>query len=159
MMVGVADGAARFWVRNRCSARSANSLHRLLGVAERVWRFPLFATPNFRQQTGVPQVLIRETIEGFTLGGQEIKAGDYVRIYLQSIAYDERGGGEGPRRGFFSSGAHSCLGRVVALDVWRWSFTRFLATLPFKAQVTAYTPRIEGYSFTCPEEVRVRISS
>jgi cytochrome P450 len=51
----------------------------------------------------------------FDFNETSFAAGDRIRLYFQGYNYLEN---ETERLGFFGSGAHSCVGRPLALDVW-----------------------------------------
>jgi hypothetical protein len=78
-------------------------------------RFADIEFPDFPPETGVP-IAERIAADNITIGPHAIAAGDRIRMYFQPISSAD---GAVARQNLFGTGAHSCLGRAISLDVWR----------------------------------------
>ncbi|MGI1663771.1 hypothetical protein ACRDNQ_16150 [Palleronia sp. KMU-117] len=106
--------------------------------------------PEAPPATGVPFVDRVAVAEG-RLGNHDLRPGDTLRAALQ---LHETGVGE--MLGFFGAGAHLCLGRTPALDLWR-EIGRHVATLPGRPEVTAFALRKDDV-FAFPEPFRLKVA-
>ncbi len=111
--------------------------------------FPL--TPP---ETGVPYVE-RLAREDCAIAGVEIARGDRLRILLQAYCYSDA---EREHLRIFGTGSHACLGRPLALDMWR-ELTSQLRELNIRVVYKGSAPRTTDYVFTCPEFVNVEVLS
>lgn len=71
--------------------------------------------PDYPPETGVA-IAERIATHAITVGEETIAAGDRVRMYFQPIS---AAGSAVNKQNLFGSGAHSCLGRPISLDIWR----------------------------------------
>lgn len=127
----------------------ACSLYELISAAPGLMgRLPFAKWPV---ATGVPYVDRRATAD-FALNGQEFASGESLRVNLD-------GGGEGhPHRDpalLFGAGAHSCLGRSLALSLWS-AVGHGVRAMPGSIRVVDY-----GLSkndvFRIPDRFQVRV--
>ncbi len=111
------------------------------------------AYPDHPNETGVA-IAERVASEPITVGGIAIQAGDWVRLYLQSLNYSDR---VAIQKLVFGVGAHSCIGRQLALDLWPLVTARF-AALPWKVAAIdrAY---LRNHTFAMPAHVRIRLAA
>jgi cytochrome P450 len=92
--------------------------------------------PDYPPETGVG-IAERIATEAIAVDGETIAAGDRVRLYYQPISAE---GSTVHRQNLFGAGAHSCLGRPIALDLWR-ALTRTLRR--FSGRVTSVDVEFE----------------
>jgi cytochrome P450 len=92
--------------------------------------------PDLPPRTGVPYI-DRVALRNVTVGGVDLDKGDNVRA---SLADYESAADSKARLAFFGAGAHLCLGRALALDLWR-AMTAFLQSCPQVPQVVEYSLR------------------
>jgi hypothetical protein len=71
--------------------------------------------PEVPTRTGVPFV-DRVALHDVSVDGEPVAAGSSIRARLDGY---ERSDDPRSRLGFFGSGAHTCLGRALTLDLWR----------------------------------------
>lgn len=109
--------------------------------------------PDHPHETGVA-IAERMAAEAITVGGVTIPAGDWVRLYLHSLNYSDR---VEVQKLVFGVGAHTCIGRQLALDLWPMITAR-LAALPW---TIAATDRVylRNQTFTMPATVTVRLAN
>lgn len=92
--------------------------------------------PDYPPETGVA-IAERVATHAVTVGEETIAAGDRVRMYFQPIS---AAGSAVHKQNLFGSGAHSCLGRPISLDIWRI----FVQTLGrFSGTVTSVAAEFE----------------
>jgi hypothetical protein len=111
-----------------------------------------FAAPDWPEappRTGVP-FIDRVAVADGVVSGQSVTGGQSIRASLQ---LHETGAGE--VLGFFGAGAHLCLGRTPALDLWR-EIGRHVATLPGRPEVLDFRLRKDDV-FAFPETFRLRV--
>ncbi|MGE3872280.1 MAG: hypothetical protein AB7F74_04910 [Parvibaculaceae bacterium] len=89
--------------------------------------------PDFPVETGVP-VTMRMARDDFVLDGVEFKAGDAIRLQLQSFSYSDNGE---DRQFIFGAGMHSCLGKQLSLRLWH-SFRQEFDALGLRARILDY---------------------
>lgn len=89
--------------------------------------------PEFPVETGVP-VTFRRAKNDFEIDGWEFKAGDLIRLQLQSFGYSELAD---DRKFIFGAGMHSCVGKQLSLRIWD-HFKREFDGLDLKARIAAY---------------------
>lgn len=106
--------------------------------------------PDAPPRTGVPFIDRVAVAEG-RLGGRDLHPGDSLRAALQLHET-----GIGDVLGFFGAGAHLCLGRTPALDLWR-EIGRHLGTLPGRPEVTAFVLRKDDV-FAYPETFLLKVT-
>ena len=109
--------------------------------------------PDHPNETGVA-IAERMAEEPIVIGGVTIPVGDWVRLYLHSLNYSERAD---LQKLVFGVGAHTCIGRQLALDLWPMITAR-LAELPWTLAATdrAY---LRNQTFTMPANVTVRLAN
>jgi hypothetical protein len=109
--------------------------------------------PDHPNETGVA-IAERMATEPIPVGGVTIPAGDWVRLYLQSLNYSDR---VDVQKLVFGVGAHTCIGRQLALDLWPM-ITAGLAALPWTLVATdrAY---LRNQTFAMPANVTVRLAN
>ncbi len=108
--------------------------------------------PVMPPETGVPYIE-RLASEDCRLAGVEIVAGARLRILLQAYCYCEE---EREHLRIFGVGSHACLGRLLALDLWR-ELTRQLVCLPTRVVFERAAPRTTDYVFTCPQSLHIEV--
>ncbi|MDP3690799.1 hypothetical protein [Bradyrhizobium sp.] len=108
--------------------------------------------PRLPPETGVP-FIERLVVIPFCFKSIAFNPGDRVRIFLQSFAAELS---DLSRSNFFGAGAHTCLGRPLAIEIWN-GVTSFLSEIPLRASVLSYAPRTSDYVFTCPDELVVEV--
>lgn len=109
--------------------------------------------PDMPAETGVPYVG-RTAVADVDIGPVRIAAGDHVRVLFQGFGYS----GEPAHAGrIFGAGPHACLGRPVALDLWRL-VTGQLRGIELVAIFVASEPRVSDFIFVCPEMLSVELS-
>jgi len=113
--------------------------------------FSEMPVPDVPPRTGVPYVDRVATSEG-DVSGQHASPGMPIRAHLKH--YEE--GGPAAALGFFGAGAHVCLGRPPALDLWR-AVKQELVALPGSARVVAFGLRKDDV-FTYPDRFLVEVS-
>jgi cytochrome P450 len=89
--------------------------------------------PDFPVETGVP-VTMRMAGADFALAGIEFKAGDAIRLQLQSFSYSDN---VADRQFIFGAGMHSCVGKQLSLRLWQ-SFKQEFDRLGLKARILDY---------------------
>ncbi len=109
--------------------------------------------PDNPPETGVAYVA-RKARGDFDFAGASIKQGQRIRVTLQSSAYSDD-----PKQQvrMFGAGAHSCLGRPLALDLWRL-LTERLRTIDLRVEFLGSKLRDQDYLFIFPEYLRVTLT-
>jgi hypothetical protein len=105
--------------------------------------------PEAPPRTGVPFIDRVAVAEG-VVSGRPVTEGQSIRASLQ---VHETGIGE--VLGFFGAGAHLCLGRTPALDLWR-EVGRHASALPGRPEVLEFRLRKDDV-FAFPETFRLRV--
>jgi hypothetical protein len=105
--------------------------------------------PEAPPRTGVPFIDRVAVAEG-VVSGHSVTGGQSIRASLQLHET-----GVGDALGFFGAGAHLCLGRTPALDLWR-EVGRYVTTLPGRPEVTDFRLRKDDV-FAFPETFRLRV--
>jgi hypothetical protein len=125
------------------------SLHRLIErhPGERLDRVPFPPTPL---EAGVPYAE-RVVAEPFSHAGVEFAKGDLIRVMIQEFAYSDD---PADAARMFGIGIHACLGRQMALDLWR-RIVDSLSRLQLSWQLRSYRLR-DDFLFFRPTELRVR---
>lgn len=113
----------------------------------------LIEFPEMPVETGVPFVE-RLVVEPVEIGGFVFEPGQRVRVLMQSFAYSPD---PDDRARMFGAGVHACLGRQLALDLWRQVAAR-LSLMTVSAEVVEHRLRDDNYVFTCPAKLLLRIS-
>ncbi len=127
------------------------SLQRLVAAADgAAWRdidWP--ATPP---ATGVPYIE-RVAVEPVTVAGRALAPGNSIRAELASYeaAPDPR-----TRASFFGAGAHLCLGRTLALDLWA-ALGAFLAQGDERPRLLTFALRRDDV-FAIPERFEIEVA-
>ena len=116
-------------------------------------RFSDIEYPSSPPEPGV-SITERLASEPFEFAGIQFKAGDRFRFLFQALAYSDD---PAERVRIFGFGARTCLGRALALDIWK-DLTSFLSRLHTRQEVVSFAPRTGDYAFTCPERAMVRLS-
>lgn len=109
--------------------------------------------PDHPNETGVA-IAERMAAEPILIGGVTIPAGDWVRLYLHSLNYSDR---TDVQKLVFGVGAHACIGRQLALDLWPMITAR-IAALPWTIAATDRT-YLRNQTFTMPANVTVRLAN
>jgi cytochrome P450 len=109
--------------------------------------------PDHPHETGVA-IAERMAAEPIAVGGVTIPAGDWVRLYLHSLNYSDRAD---VQKLVFGVGAHTCIGRQLALDLWPMITARLVA-LPWTIAATDRT-YLRNQTFTMPAKISVRFAS
>ncbi len=93
------------------------------------------ALPAHPIETGVP-VSYRKAAADLRISGYEFRAGDLLRLQLQTLGYvpDEQ-----DRTWMFGAGTHSCVGKQLSLLVWA-EFKRAFDAMRLIGRVLAYEP-------------------
>jgi hypothetical protein len=78
-------------------------------------RFSDIEFPDFPPETGVA-IAERIAADSITVGPHTIAAGDRIRMFFQPMSSAD---GAVARQNLFGAGAHSCIGRLISLDIWR----------------------------------------
>jgi cytochrome P450 len=99
------------------------------------------ALPDHPIETGVP-VSYRKIESDLEISGHEFKAGDLLRLQLQTLGYVP---GEADRGWMFGAGAHSCIGKQVSLRIWT-EFKRAFDTMRLRGVVKSYELAPSHYS-------------
>jgi cytochrome P450 len=107
--------------------------------------------PQTPPQTGV-SVTERMVGEDLSIGGQELRKGDRLRLYFQGYAHLPT---EPEKLLMFGTGLHSCLGRGLSLDAWQ-ALVAWLARVPRRMELVGYAVHPDPI-FTMPEYVRVKL--
>jgi len=110
------------------------------------------AFPAVPPETGVAFVE-RRAAQDVHFGGHAIRQGDQVRIMLQGFAYSATAR---DNLRIFGAGAHACLGRPLALEVWNL-ITAALARMKIRVRYISSSPRLSDYVFACPKHLNVEI--
>jgi hypothetical protein len=105
--------------------------------------------PEAPPRTGVPFIDRVAVAEGI-VSSRHVAPGKTMRASLQ---LHETGIGEA--LGFFGAGAHVCLGRTPALDLWR-EIGRYVTALPGRPEVLEFRLRKDDV-FAYPETFRVQV--
>ncbi len=103
-------------------------------------------------ETGVA-IAERVAAQPISVGGAEIKTGDWVRLFLQSLNYSER---LVVQKLVFGAGAHSCLGRQLSLDIWPLVTAQF-AALPWRVAAVD-RDYLKNHTFAMPAYVRIELT-
>ena len=139
--------------RNSLGGTLCESLYRLLAANEgrKLSEIPF---PVFPNETGVPYIerIVTADIEQ---GGVSYRAGDRVRLQMQSLAYSDRAS---ERARIFGIGAHACLGKQLSMDVWG-AIGRKLAGNHRRVTVRGYAVRTWDFIFTCPTKIQIGLSA
>lgn len=109
--------------------------------------------PDHPNETGVA-IAERMADEPISIGGVTIPAGDWVRLYLQSLNYSDR---VEVQKLVFGVGAHTCIGRQLALDLWPM-ITAYLAGLPWTI-VESNRTYLRNQTFTMPADLTVKLAN
>lgn len=128
----------------------ACSLHEVIQAASGR-PFTAMSISDFPPRTGVPYIDRVATAEG-DVGGQQVMPGMRMRAHLNR--YED--GGRAAALGFFGAGAHLCLGRTPALDLWR-VVARELGTLSGTPRLVAFALRKDDV-FAYPDRFIVEVS-
>lgn len=110
--------------RDALTGTIAYSLRDVL-VAGQGRPFAELVFPDLPSATGVPYIE-RMAHEAATIDGLTLAPGERVRIMLRAFG---QSGDPRDRAQFFGTGAHTCLGRPVALEAWA-AIGAFLVSLP-----------------------------
>ncbi len=70
--------------------------------------------PDYPIETGVP-LSYRRAGSDFEMGGYAFKAGDLLRLQMQTTGYSGR---RADRETMFGAGTHSCVGKQASLRIW-----------------------------------------
>lgn len=70
--------------------------------------------PDFPVETGVP-ISYRKAETDFEMAGHSFRAGDLLRLQLQTLGYS---GDAEDHKWMFGAGTHSCVGKQASLRVW-----------------------------------------
>ena len=97
--------------------------------------------PDHPIETGVP-VSYRRIVSDLEISGHEFKAGDLLRLQLQTLGYVPR---EADRIWIFGAGLHSCVGKQVSLRIWT-EFKRAFDVLRLRGAVKSYEVATSHYS-------------
>jgi hypothetical protein len=128
----------------------ACSLHDVIqGAAGRP--FAKMPVPDAPPRTGVPYIDRVAIAEG-DVGGHLAVPGMPMRAHLHLY----EAGGPAAALGLFGAGAHLCLGRTPALDLWR-ALAQELGTLPGTPRVVAFGLRKDDV-FSYPDRFIVEVS-
>jgi cytochrome P450 len=103
-------------------------------------------------ETGVPYIE-RIAGEDCRIAGVEIPRGERLRIMLQAFSYSQE---ERDRLRIFGVGTHACLGRPLALDLWK-AMTDMLRAMAIRIRYEGSTPRTTDYVFTCPRYLNIEV--
>jgi hypothetical protein len=109
--------------------------------------------PSVPSETAVPFVE-RIVARTFEHGGIAFEQGQRMRIYLQPLVYSDD---PADRARLFGIGAHACLGRLLALDVWK-HLTDRVSQIASRLEIVSHTIRTEDFVFTVPQNVIVKVS-
>ena len=107
--------------------------------------------PELPSSTGVPYIE-RMAHEAVTIDGLVLQPGDRVRIMLRAFG---QSGDARDRAQFFGTGAHTCLGRPIALEAWA-AIGSFLAALPTTLGPLVCTPRDDDI-FAIPARLELEV--
>jgi len=109
--------------------------------------------PDNPPETGVAYIA-RTARTNLEFGGVAIKAGQRLRVTLQSSAYSDD-----PKQQarMFGAGIHTCVGRPAALDLWR-ALTAKLATIDRKVEFLGSKLRDQDYLFVYPDYLKVHVT-
>jgi len=102
-------------------------------------------------KTGVP-FIDREALESVEIEGQERKAGTILRSRLEAFEHSDD---PKVRNRFFGFGIHTCLGRTLALQVWR-QIQKGLDEKNVAVSVTAFALRKDD-TFHIPETFELEV--
>ncbi len=128
------------------------SLERLVAASQgAAWREVDW--PPTPPATGVPYIE-RVAVEPVTVAARALAPGDSLRAQLSEYeaAPDPR-----TRMSFFGAGAHLCLGRTMALDLWA-ALGAYLADGRERPRVVAYALRRDDV-FAIPERFELEVSA
>jgi hypothetical protein len=114
-------------------------------------RLDRIAYPDHPNETGVA-IAERVATSPISIGDVEIARGDWVRLYLQSLNYSDR---IAIQRLVFGAGAHSCVGRQLALDLWPLVTGRFAASALTVAKLEH--DYLKNHTFVMPAHVRLEL--
>jgi cytochrome P450 len=105
-------------------------------------------------ETGVPYVG-RTAMADVDIGPVRIAAGEHIRVLLQGFGYSgqERDAGR-----IFGAGVHACLGRPIALDLWRL-VTENLRRIDRVVTFAGSEPRVSDFVFVCPDTLHIALNS
>ena len=136
--------------RDALTGTLAYSLRDVLVAAEGR-RFAALTWPELPSSTGVPYIE-RMAHEAARVEGVTLAPGERVRIMLR--AFGETGDAR-DRAQFFGAGAHTCLGRPIALEAWA-AIGTFLCGLPTTAGPLRCTPRNDDI-FAIPASLELEV--
>ncbi len=108
--------------------------------------------PSTPPETGVPYIE-RIASEDCRFVGIDLARGARLRIMLQAFSYSAE---ERDRLRIFGVGAHACLGRPLALDLWK-CMTTALSGMDIRLRFEGSIPRTTDYVFTCPRYLNVEV--
>ncbi len=119
-------------------------------IGEPLGAMPFPANPP---ETGVAYVA-RTAKEDLEFGGAAIRQGQRLRVTLQSSAYSDD-----PKQQahMFGAGIHTCVGRPVAIELWR-SLTERLRAIDRKVEFCGSRLRDQDYLFIYPDHLKVRVA-
>lgn len=109
--------------------------------------------PSVPSETAVPFVE-RTVVRPFEYADIAFEQGQRMRICLQPLVYSDD---PVDRARLFGIGVHACLGRQLALDVWKHMIAR-LSQIDARLDVVSHTMRTEDFVFTVPQNVIVKVN-
>jgi hypothetical protein len=109
------------------------------------------AYPPHPPATGVA-IAERQATESFEYAGAAFRRGDWLRFYYQAIAQ-----GDNPAKStlMFGVGAHACLGRHLALDLWQ-AVAAKLGSIRRRAEIVDFAYG-DNHVFAMPRTVRLEL--
>lgn len=116
-------------------------------------RLAEIAWPQDLIRTGLPSIE-KFAVSDAALGGQFIRAGQGIRLFLESAGVDA-GGQHSFDDVFFAVGSHKCLGISFSKLVWQ-KFRNFLAGIDRSISILEVRDRSHDYVFNFPQLIRVR---
>jgi cytochrome P450 len=130
----------------------SDGLYRLMATSDGA-RPCDWSLDDFPMATGVP-VTERVATADFGYHGCQIAKDDILRLYFQPMAYNEE---EQTRHYMFGSGVHACLGRHIAVHIWKELIAR-LRQDKRKIEIRDFALR-RSRLFIIPDRFVVEISS
>ena len=137
--------------RDSLGGSLGESLYRLFAANQGV-RLDAIAYPPTPNETGVPYVE-RIADRDFEHDGTSFRAGDRIRLQMQSFAYAET---VTDKQRIFGVGVHACLGKRLSLEVWGL-IVAALRTKRTTLEVIDYAARDWDFVFTYPQTIRVAV--
>jgi cytochrome P450 len=89
--------------------------------------------PAHPMETGVP-ISYRRVRSDLAISGHQFRAGDLLRLQLQTLGYVPR---EADRGWMFGAGVHSCVGKQVSLRIWA-ELKRVFDAMRLRGRVRSY---------------------